>query len=126
MKHDIIEENTSAYASPVVLVKKPNNEYIFAIAYRKLNAVTPLKFFPAVKLEGVFDAIGQNKAKLFSTLDLASGYWQITLDEKTKHKTAFIIHDNLYQLKRLPFGLVNAPATFHFKGFNMETLFGLC
>ena len=112
LKHNIIENSNSSYGSPIVLVKKPNNEYRFAIDYRKLNAVTPIQTFPAVKLEDVFDAIGENKAKIFSTLDLASGYWQIALDEKTKHKTAFITHDNLYQFKRLPFGLVNAPATF--------------
>ena len=112
LKYDIIEESISAYASPVVLVKKPNNEYRFAIDYRKLNAVTQLQTFPSMRLDDVFDAVGQTKAQIFSTLDLASGYWQIALDERTKHKTAFITHDNLYQFKRMPFGLVNAPATF--------------
>lgn len=96
----------------MVLVKKPNNEYRFAIDYRKLNAVTQLQTFPAKRLDDVFDAVGQTKAEIFSTLDLASGYWQIALDEETNHKTAFITHDNLYQFKRIPFGLVNAPATF--------------
>ena len=85
LKHDIIVESTSAYASPVVLVKKPNNEFRFAIDYRKLNAVTPIQTFPTVRLEDVFDSIGQNEANIFSTLDLASGYWQIALDEETKH-----------------------------------------
>ena len=85
LKHDIIEKSTSACASPVVLVKKPNNEFRFAIDYRKLNAVTPIQTFPTVRLEDVFNAIGQNKANIFSTLDLASGYWQIALDEETKH-----------------------------------------
>ena len=65
LKHDIIEESTSAYASPVVLVKKPNNEYRFAIDYRKLNAVTPIQTFPTVRLEDVFDAIDQNKQTFF-------------------------------------------------------------
>lgn len=74
LKYDIIEESTSSYASPVVLVKKPNNEYRFAIDYRKLNAVTQLQTFPATRLDDVFDAVGQTNAKIFSTLDLASGY----------------------------------------------------
>ena len=65
LKQDIIGESTSAYASPVVLVKKPNNEYRFAIDYRTLNAVTPIQTFPTVRLEDVFDAIGQNKAIFF-------------------------------------------------------------
>ena len=65
LEHDIIVESTSAYASPVVLVKKPNNEYRFAIDYRTLNAVMPIQTFLTVRLEDVFDAIGQIKAKLF-------------------------------------------------------------
>ena len=45
LKYDIIEECSSSYSSPIVLVKKPNNEYRFAIDYRKLNAVTPSQIF---------------------------------------------------------------------------------
>ena len=77
-----------------------------------------MQTFLTVRLEDFFEQlikIMQNFNK-FLTLDLSSGManvaWRIALNEETKHKTAFITHDSLYQLKHMPFGLVNAPTIF--------------
>jgi hypothetical protein len=52
------------------------------------------------------------RKKFFSTLDMASGYWQIEIDEQFKEKTAFIVENNVSEWNRLAFGLTNAPGTF--------------
>ena len=105
-----IELSKSPWNSPVVLVKKSNGELRFCVDYRRLNNVTEPECFPLPRID-VFDTIGNSKAQVFSVLDLRSGFWQITLDPETKHKTAFLTHHGILQFNRLPFGLRNAPTT---------------
>jgi Reverse transcriptase (RNA-dependent DNA polymerase) len=52
------------------------------------------------------------KAKNFSTLDANGGFWQIPLDDYSKDNTTFTCHSGTFRFKRMPFGLINAPATF--------------
>ena len=112
LKHGIIESSTSPWTSPVVMVKKRSGEYRFAIDYRRLNRVTKPMSFPMPRLDDIFDTVGSSSAKIFTTLDLASGFWQIPLDPETKHKTSFITHQGIFQFRKLPFGLMNSPMTF--------------
>ena len=51
-------------------------------------------------------------ARYFSTLDLASGYWQVELHPQDREKSAFATCYGLYEFRVMPFGLCNAPATF--------------
>ena len=112
LEHNIIEPSNSAWHSPVVLVRKPNNEYRFAVDYRKLNKVTKPQSFPLPRLEDMFDAIGETGAKYFTSADISKAYWQVPLDDDAKEKSAFITHDGIYAWNCMGFGLRNGPATF--------------
>ncbi len=110
MDTDVIRPSTSPWAAPVILVEKKNGEQRFCVDYRKLNSLTKKDSFPLPRIDDTLDRL--HGKKFFTTLDLASGYWQIELDESSKEKTAFIVENNLYEFNRMAFGLCNAPATF--------------
>ena len=110
MKRGAIEPSSSLWASPVFLVKKNDDTYQFCVDYRKLNSLTIKDSCPLPRIDDTFDALAG--ARCFSTLDLASGYWQVGLTKDAKEKTAFATSQGLYQFKVLPFGLCNASSTF--------------
>lgn len=110
LKLDIIEESTSPWNSPIVMVAKPNGTWRFCNDFRQLNNVSKFDAYPMPRVDELIERLG--KAKYLTTLDLTKGYWQIPLSQESKEKTAFSTPRGLFQYKVMPFGLHGAPASF--------------
>ena len=80
----------------------------FCVDFRVLNSLLKKDAFPLPRIDETLDALGSNKAKIFTVVDLASGYWHIELDDLAKERCAFTTGTELYQFKVMPFGLTNA------------------
>lgn len=109
LEKGVIRESSSPWSSPVVLVCK-DGAWRFCVDYRKLNAVTKKDVHPLPRVDDVVDRL--QGSHFFSTLDMASGYWQVPIKEADKEKTAFSTGHGLYEFNVVPFGLCNAPAKF--------------
>ena len=124
-----IEPSDSHWASPVVLVTKDDGSTSFCVDYRQLNSLTVKDAYPVPHIDDSLRLLGNQK--WFSTMDLASGYWQVAMSSNAKWKAAFVTHEGLYQCQVMPFGLCNATATFErlmdgvFVWHALVALFGL-
>ena len=106
-KAGVIRSSNSPWSSPIVLVHKKDGTHRFCVDYRGLYEVTRADTFPLRRITDLLDQLAG--AKYFSTLDLASGYWQIGIDPDSQQKTAFVTHRGLHEFRVMPFGLKNPP-----------------
>lgn len=103
-----IRPSKSPWCSPIVLVTKKDGSVRFCIDFRKLNDITVKDVHPLPRISDLLEAL--SGAKYFTTLDAASGYWQIPMDQRSIAKTAFICTEGLFEWLVMPFGLCNVPA----------------
>ena len=110
LKHEFIHPSDSPYGAPVLFIPKKDGSLRFCIDYNWLNKRTIQNRYPLSLPEEMLDCLGG--AKMFSKIDLKSGYWQMLVREQDIPKTAFTMRWGLYEFLVMPFGVTNAPSKF--------------
>jgi hypothetical protein len=106
----LIRPSASPWGSPVLFVDKRDGTIRLCVDYRRLNEVTIKNKYPIPKIEDLFDQL--NGARVFSKIDLQTGYHQLKVRETNIPKTAFTTRYGLFEYTVMSFGLTNAPAYF--------------
>src|SRR5438045_4638833 len=105
-----ISPSSSPWGCPAMFVDKKDQSKRLVVVYRLLNEVTIKNKYPLLDINILFDQL--SGAKVFSKIDLRSGYHQIRVREEDIPKTAFSTRYGLYEYLVISFGLTNAPAFF--------------
>jgi hypothetical protein len=105
-----IKPSKSPYGAPVLFVHKKDGTLRMCVDYRALNKATVKNRYPLPRIDDLFDRL--SGAKVFSRIDLSSGYYQIKIAKGDEEKTACHTRYGSYEFMVMPFGLTNAPATF--------------
>jgi len=105
-----IRPSSSPWGAPVIIVEKKDGTQRMCVDYRSLNEVTIKNKYPLPRIEDLFDQL--RGAKVFSKIDLRSGYHQLRIRPSNIPKATFTTRYGLYEYTVMSFGLTNAPAYF--------------
>jgi hypothetical protein len=107
---EVIKESLSPWCQPVLMVEKRSEtgqvKYRFCIDFLKLNERKIKDAYPLPRIDDTVEHL--SNARYFSTFDLVAGYWQVPLRKEDREKTAFVVNNNVYHFRVMPFGLCNA------------------
>jgi len=110
LQKGLIRPSASPWGSLVLFMDKRDGTIRMCVDYRKLNEVTIKNKYPLPKIEDLFDQL--NGARVFSKIDLRTGYHQLKVCGSDIPKTAFTTRYGLFEYTVMSFGLTNAPAYF--------------
>ncbi|GKA60537.1 putative reverse transcriptase domain-containing protein, partial [Tanacetum coccineum] len=101
---------SSPWGAPVLFVKKKDGSFRMCIDYRELNKLTVKNRYPLPRINDLFDQL--QGSRVYSKIDLRSGYHQLKVRKEDIPKTAFRTRYGHYEFQVMPFGLTNASAIF--------------
>jgi hypothetical protein len=110
LEKGFIQPSSSPWGCPAIFVKKKDQTLRMCVDYRPLNEVTVKNKYPLPRFDILFDQL--TGARVFSKIDLRSGYHQICIRPEDIPKAAFTTRYGLFEYLVMSFGLTNAPAHF--------------
>ncbi|GJS49626.1 putative reverse transcriptase domain-containing protein [Tanacetum coccineum] len=105
-----IRPSSSPWEAPILFVKKKDGSFWMCIDYHELNKLTVNNRYPLPRIDNLFDQL--QGSRVYSKIDLRSGYHQLRVHEEDIPKTAFRTRYGHYELQVMSFGLTNEPAVF--------------
>jgi len=107
----VTERSGAPYASPLVLVKKPDNTYRVCVNFKELSQITVFDREPMMSLDDIFPRLAGSK--IYSSFDFCKGYYGIPMQEESKDYTTFVCSRGLMRFKVMPFGTINSGSTYN-------------